>query len=65
MTVADVHLYVNAALERDFTEEQVMIGMDYAGFERGDGGYRVEQREADNQLKADALTEAPVRPETS
>lgn len=45
MPIAEVRKYINETLERDYTEEQVIIGMDYAGFERSDGGYRVEFRE--------------------
>jgi hypothetical protein len=41
MTIHEIRQYVNKTMEREYTREQIIIGMDYAGFRRVEERYCV------------------------
>ncbi len=45
-TIDDLQKIINTELDKDYTTEQIIIGLDYAGFKREGDGYFV-------QLKSD------------
>lgn len=47
MPVKEIREYVNKALKKDYTREQIIIGMDYAGFVRIEENYLVQIKSAD------------------
>jgi len=44
ISISDLHKIINDQLEKDYTEEQIIIGLDYARFKRTDKGYRIQVR---------------------
>jgi hypothetical protein len=47
MDVVEIRDYVNKTLEKDYTREQIIIGMDYAGFVRIEEKYLVQIKSID------------------
>ncbi len=42
ISLTELHAIVNSNLDKDYSLEQIIIGMDYAGFQRVHDKYRVQ-----------------------
>ena len=45
--ITELQIFINDKLDRDYTIEQIIVGMDYAGFPRVDDDYLVEINDKD------------------
>ena len=45
--ITELQIFINDKLDKEYTIEQIIVAMDYAGFPRVDDGYRVEINDRD------------------
>jgi hypothetical protein len=51
ISIEELHHYINETLEKNYTVEQVIIGLDYAGFKREDDKYFLKLNEKHTESK--------------